>query len=46
MEGEIALRKLLQRYPLLDLDACRPEVSWRPSLLVHGLRTLPVTYAR
>jgi cytochrome P450 len=46
MEGEIALGKLLDRYPQLDLDAREPEVRWRPSLLVHGLRTLPITYSR
>lgn len=46
MEGEITLRKLLGRYPRLDLDAREPQVSWRPSQMVHGLRTLPIVYSR
>lgn len=42
LEGEIALRELVARFP--DLQAAAPvdELRWRDSTLVRGLRTLPV----
>jgi cytochrome P450 len=42
MEGEIAISKLLDRFPNLAL-ACEPDqLRWRPSTLMRGLETLPV----
>jgi cytochrome P450 len=42
MEGEIAIGKLLDRFPKLAL-ACEPgELRWRPSTLMRGMETLPV----
>ncbi|MDP9793984.1 cytochrome P450 [Catenuloplanes nepalensis] len=46
LEGEIALRKLLDRFSVLTPDPGAPAPRWRPSLLIHGLQNLPVTYAR
>ena len=42
-EGQIAFDILLDRMPHLRLGG-RPE--WRPTLLLRGLRTLPVTFTR
>ncbi|AUI60602.1 cytochrome P450 [Amycolatopsis sp. BJA-103] len=42
LEAGIALRGLLERYPLLSLDAEPESLRWRESTLVHGLETLPV----
>lgn len=44
LEGEIALRALLDRYETLELDGNEPDLGWRASLLVRGLQTLPVRY--
>lgn len=42
MEGEIAIGKLLDRFPGLAL-ACEPrDLRWRPSTLMRGLEALPV----
>jgi cytochrome P450 len=43
VEGRIALDTLLRRMPYLRLGG-RPE--WRPTLVLRGLRTLPVTFTR
>ncbi|MCP2169518.1 cytochrome P450 family protein [Goodfellowiella coeruleoviolacea] len=45
LEGEIAIRRLLERFPNLRLAADPVELSWRGSTIVHGLRTLPVGLA-
>ncbi|MFD6068965.1 MULTISPECIES: cytochrome P450 family protein [Amycolatopsis] len=42
LEAEIALRGLLERFPVLSLDAEPETLRWRESTLVHGLETLPV----
>ncbi|MGY1823212.1 cytochrome P450 family protein [Geodermatophilus sp. SYSU D00079] len=42
LEGDVAFRTLLTRFPDLAL-ACRPdELTWRASLLMRGLTRLPV----
>jgi cytochrome P450 len=46
LEGEIALRKLLDRFSVLTPDPEAPAPRWRPSLLIHGLQNLPITYVR
>jgi len=41
MEGQIAIRQLLSRFPDIALaDAGAPR--WRKTLLMHGLQRLPV----
>ncbi|WP_084581580.1 cytochrome P450 [Kutzneria sp. 744] len=42
LEGEIALGRLLDRFPSLRLAVDPAELRWRSSTLVHGLRVLPV----
>lgn len=42
MEGEIAIGRLLARFPTLRLAVDPAELRWRSSTLVHGLRRLPV----
>ncbi|MER6333532.1 cytochrome P450 [Streptomyces sp. NPDC014983] len=42
MEGEIALRRLLDRFPGLALARDPEELRWRPSTLMRGLESLPV----
>ncbi|EFL29045.1 cytochrome P450 107B1 (P450CVIIB1) [Streptomyces himastatinicus ATCC 53653] len=41
-EAELALRKLLIRFPDLRLAVPPGELVWRPTRLVRGLATLPV----
>ncbi|MEU8891620.1 cytochrome P450 [Streptomyces sp. NPDC048442] len=45
LEGEIALRALLRRFPGLALAIAPQEVSWRRSFL-RGIDSLPVELAR
>ncbi len=42
LEGQVALGKLVTRFPDLRLDAAPDELTWRFSLLMRGLETLPV----
>jgi cytochrome P450 len=42
LEGEIAFRTLLQRFPQMTLAATPDPLVWRQSLLMHGLSALPV----
>jgi cytochrome P450 len=44
LEVEIALARLLDRFPRLELDVPYRELSWRPSIRVRGLIALPVRY--
>jgi cytochrome P450 len=44
LEGEIALRTLLDRLPGLDLAVPPETVAWRPPLSVRGPESLPVTW--
>ncbi len=41
-EAAVALERLLARFPGLQLDQPADELSWRPSVLMHGLVRLPV----
>ncbi|WP_319675225.1 hypothetical protein [Streptomyces sp. ME18-1-4] len=45
-EREIAFRRLLTRFPSLTLTVDPEELEWRPGMLHHGLRSLPVRTAR
>ncbi|GAB3571640.1 cytochrome P450 [Amycolatopsis endophytica] len=42
LEAEVALGRLLDRFPVIELDGDPDELRWRESTLVHGLNTLPV----
>ncbi|QTL51250.1 cytochrome P450 family protein [Priestia aryabhattai] len=42
LEGEIAIRVLLEEYPDLTLAAELSELEWRQSLIIRGLKQLPV----
>jgi cytochrome P450 len=42
LEGGIAIKSLLNRYPNLRLDAPTESLNWRVSLIMHGLTELPV----
>ncbi|MEU7814898.1 cytochrome P450 [Pseudonocardia sp. NPDC049154] len=42
LEGEIAFRTLLERFPGLALAGDPETLGWRQSTLIHGLGSLPV----
>lgn len=44
LEGQIAIRTLLQRLPNLHLAVAEQNLVWRPGSLIMGLRALPVTF--
>lgn len=44
MEGTIAIDALVRRFPNLRLNADPDTLEWSEQLLIHGLRSLPVTY--
>ena len=46
LEARVALEGLLARFPELAFDGEPDELSWRPELVIHGLRALPVRYSR
>jgi cytochrome P450 len=41
MEGQIALGRLVRRFP--DMQPDSPEPAWAPSVVLRGLEALPVT---
>jgi cytochrome P450 len=44
LEGQIAFNTLFRRLPDLSLDSDPKDLAWRPSLLLHGLNSLPVKF--
>jgi cytochrome P450 len=44
LQGRIALRALLERFPDLALDTAAEPLAWYPGMLVRGLRNLPVRF--
>lgn len=44
LEGRIALRTLLDRFPRLELDPEGDPWEWVPGLLIRGVRHLPVRW--
>ncbi|MFF5703709.1 cytochrome P450 [Streptomyces sp. NPDC012794] len=44
MEGRIALRSLLERFPDLACDADEAGLRWVPGMLIRGVRELPVRW--
>jgi cytochrome P450 len=45
LEGRIAIPALLDRVPALKLDQDKAQMRWRPSLILRGLKSLPVRTA-
>ncbi|MER7665045.1 cytochrome P450 [Streptomyces sp. NPDC096193] len=44
LEGRIAIRGLLERFPGLALDAQVADLPWMPGMLIRGVRKLPVRW--
>ncbi|WP_336321891.1 cytochrome P450 [Streptomyces lavendofoliae] len=44
LEGRVAVRALLERFPALALDPEAGPPDWLPGLLMRGVRRLPVTW--
>lgn len=44
MEGSIAINALLGRFPNIHLSVNYDEIEWTPSILIHGMTSLPVSY--
>jgi cytochrome P450 len=44
LEGAIAINTLLRRLPQLELAVEVDTLEWGESLLIHGMKTLPVTF--
>ncbi len=44
MEGQIAISTLLRRMPNLRLKGSPESLTWRPGLVLRGLRSLPVEF--
>jgi cytochrome P450 len=44
MEGQIAIATLLRRMPGLRLKGSTESLSWRPGMVLRGLRGLPVEF--
>ena len=42
LEGQVAVRRLVERFPGMALAVPPEQLRWRPSTLVHGLEELPV----
>ncbi|MFC8044613.1 cytochrome P450 [Nocardia sp. NPDC057353] len=42
VEGTIAISRLLTKFPDISLDGEFSDLTWRKSLLIHGLTNLPV----
>jgi cytochrome P450 PksS len=45
LEGQIAINSLLRRIPDLRLGVPRQALRRRPGLVLHGLKSLPVTFS-
>ena len=46
LEGQIAINTLLRRMPDLRLAVPVQSLRWRPGLVLHGMKSLPVTFDR
>ncbi len=44
LEGEIAINTLLRRMPNLRLCGTTESLRWRPSMILRGLESLPVSF--
>ncbi|MET7302457.1 cytochrome P450 [Embleya sp. NPDC005575] len=46
MEAQVALGRLIERFPDIALAVPADELRWRPSTIMHGLAALPVRLGR
>ena len=46
LEGEIAIRRLLERFSEIRLSRGNAELRWRPGLVLRGVESLPVVVSR
>ena len=44
LEGEIAINTLLRRMPDLNLSLSLESLRWRPSMILRGLESLPLSF--
>lgn len=44
LEGEIAIRTLLQRMPELRLKTNYESLEWRPGMIIRGLKEIPLLF--
>ncbi|MEU6975140.1 MULTISPECIES: cytochrome P450 [unclassified Streptomyces] len=44
LEGKIAVRTLLERFPRLEIDPEAGSLEWLPGMLIRGTRRLPVVW--
>ena len=45
LEARVALQGLLARFDRLELEPAAAPLAWRPELVIHGLKALPLRYA-
>jgi len=45
LESQIAINTLLRRIPNLKLGAAPDSLRWRPSMLLRGLESLPISFS-
>ena len=46
LEARVALQGLLARFDRLELEPAAAPLAWRPELVIHGLKALPLRYAK
>jgi cytochrome P450 len=44
LEGTIAINALLVRFPNIRLNTTVDKLQWNESLLIHGMKSLPIAY--
>ncbi|NHM31954.1 cytochrome P450 family protein [Neobacillus terrae] len=42
LEGEIAIKSLLERFPDMKLAVSKDELEWRPGMIVRGVKEIPL----
>jgi len=45
LEARVAMEGLLARFDCLNLELAAAPLAWRPELVIHGLKALPLRYA-
>ncbi|WP_144539567.1 cytochrome P450 family protein [Cytobacillus oceanisediminis] len=42
LEGEIAIKSLIQRFPDMKLNISKDQLEWRPGMIVRGVKEIPL----
>jgi cytochrome P450 len=42
LEGEIAIKSLIERFPDMKLDISKDALEWRPGMIVRGVKEIPL----